>query len=388
MHKICSLENLREGFRQVKRNKGCPGIDRQTITEFEAQLDQNLAKLAQELRTGKYRPQPVHRIWIPKPGRSEKRPLGIPTVRDRVVQAAIRNVVEPIFEPGFAEQSYGFRPGRGCLDAVLLVDALLKAGHTYVLDADIKSCFDSIPHEPLLNLVEAKIKDERIINLIRKFLVAGVMENGAALWVPQHGTPQGGVISPLLSNIYLDPLDHLVERLGFEMVRYADDFMIMCRSHSKAVAAREIAGDWLTKRGLTLHPVKTHIVDFMLPEAFIFLGYHFHQDQRQPGEKSLNNLKQSLWKKTRRSRTGDLATIIQETNETLRGWFEYFKFSTGSFQDLDIWVMGRLRGILRKWKGGKGSKGLNQKSWPDSFFTDQGLFSLSAAHSGISLCWR
>ena len=205
-------------------------------------------------------PQAVRRVWIPKPGSKEKRPLGIPTVEDRVVQAALLNVLEPIFERDFAEQSYGFRPKRGCKDALRRVVDLLKAGYVWVVDADLKSYFDTIPHGRLIKRVEEKVSDGRVIELLQKYLKQDVMD-GMESWTPEEGTPQGAIVSPLLSNIYLDPLDHEMAGEGFQMVRYADDFVILCRSEAEAQEALERVQSWTVQAGLTLHPEKTRIVN-------------------------------------------------------------------------------------------------------------------------------
>lgn len=220
--KVYPTANLRRAFQKVKANGGAAGVDHQTIEMFEAQLDENLDQIAQHLKGGTYRPQPVKRVWIDKPGTKEKRPLGIPTIRDRVVQSAVRHVLEPIFERDFAEDSYGFRPKRSAKDALRRVDALLKAGYHWVVDADLKSYFDTIPHRPLMDRVATKISDGRIMDLIEAMLKQGVMQT-IGEGQPEEGTPQGAVISPLLSNIYLDPLDHVMVANGTEMIRYADD---------------------------------------------------------------------------------------------------------------------------------------------------------------------
>src|SRR6266480_798824 len=234
--KVYKPRNLRAAFAQVKANQGAAGVDHQTIEMFAADLDTNLTGVSQQLADGSYRPQAVRRQWIAKPGSSEKRPLGIPTVRSRVVETALRNVLEPIFERDFAEHSYGFRPTRGCKDALRRVNYLLQQGYNWVVDADLKSYYDTIPREPLLARVEEKVADGPVLALIAAYLQQGVME-GMKLWQPAAGTPQGAVISPLLSNIYLNPMDHLMAARGFEMVRYADDFVLMCRSEAEAQQA-------------------------------------------------------------------------------------------------------------------------------------------------------
>ncbi len=205
--KVFSERNLLAAFQQVARNDGAPGVDHVSVGEFGEQLPENLWQLSDALKADLYRPQAIRRVQIPKPGTTETRPLGIPTVRDRIVQAAVVNVIEPVFERDFAEQSYGFRPGRGCKDVLRRVDQLLQAGFVHVVDADLKGYFDSIPHDRLMSLLEGKLADGRVLSLIKAFLTAGIMEDGTES-APQSGAPQGAVLSPLLSNIYLDPLDH------------------------------------------------------------------------------------------------------------------------------------------------------------------------------------
>ena len=220
--KVYATGNLDAAFEQVSRNKGAPGIDRQSIDRFESNRVANLDDLGEQLRNGTYQPQPVRRVWIEKVGSKEKRPLGIPTVRDRIVQTALRNVLEPIFEREFAEQSYGFRPKRSAKDALRRVVQLLEAGYTYVVDADIRSYYDTIPRTALMTQIERRVSDGRVLALVQAMLNQSVMD-GLNRWEPEAGTPQGAVISPLLSNIYLDPLDQAMVQAGQQMVRYADD---------------------------------------------------------------------------------------------------------------------------------------------------------------------
>ena len=234
--KLHSEATLRAAFAQVKANRGAAGVDHVKVEQYAKDEDANLRRLSEELRTASYRPQQIRRHYIPKPGSQEMRPLGIPTVRDRVVQTALRMVLEPIYEKDFAAHSYGFRPGRGCKDALRRVAGLLAAGYVHIVDADLKSYFDTIPKDRLKALIGQKVSDGRILALIASFLEQGVLD-GAREWTPEQGTPQGAVVSPLLSNIYLDPLDHLMAGRGFEMVRYADDFVVMCRSKEDAAAA-------------------------------------------------------------------------------------------------------------------------------------------------------
>ena len=389
--KVWRPANLQAAFAKVQANGGAAGADHQTIAMFAQDLERNLARLREQLRDGTYRPQPVRRVQIPKPGSRERRPLGIPTVRDRVVQTALRQVLEPIFERDFAEHSYGFRPGRGCKDALRRVDALLGAGHVHVVDVDLKSYFDSIPHDRLMARVRTKIADSRVLGLIESFLTQGVLE-GLETWTPTAGSPQGAVISPLLSNVYLDPLDQFMAAAGFEMVRYADDFVILCRDATTAAAALRRVRDWTAEAGLTLHPEKTRLVDLNGPEGFDFLGYHFQRDRRRPGrfhrwprKKSVQKLKDTLRAKTPRVSGQSLRVIIASVNRTLRGWFEYFQHTTSrrELATLDGWLRRRLRRILqkrRKQRHGNG-RGRAHWRWPNVYFAEQELYSLATAHA-------
>jgi RNA-directed DNA polymerase len=245
--KVYARVNLFHACRKVVGNKGAPGVDHVTVEKFDSQSREELARLQAELQNDTYRPQSVRRKWLDKPGSSEKRPLGIPTVRDRVVQTALRNVVEPIFDVTFAEHSYGFRPQRGCHHALEHVERALDAGNVYVVDADLKSYFDTINHEKLLDRIREKVSDSRILKLIEMFLQQGIMD-GLSLWTPEEGSPQGAVISPLLANIFLNPLDHLIAGAGFQMVRYADDFVVLCQTREDADRALEMVKQWVRKR--------------------------------------------------------------------------------------------------------------------------------------------
>jgi RNA-directed DNA polymerase len=379
--KVYALPTLRAAFARVKANRGAPGVDHVTVAMCDARLDANLAVLSQALRDGTYRPQPIRRHWIPK-GPRERRPLGIPTVRDRVVQTALRLVLEPLFEVTFAPHSYGFRPQRGAKDALRRVAALLQAGHRYVVDADLQAYFDSIPHAPLRAQVRSRVSDSRVLALVDAFLQQPVFE-GLTQWTVDEGTPQGAVISPVLANLYLDPLDHTVAAAGFEMVRYADDFVILCRTAEEAEQALTLVRRWTEAAGVRLHPEKTHLVDMERPGGFDFLGYHFEGDHRWPRQKSLQKLRDAVRQKTRRANGHSLAVIIDDVNRTLVGWFGYFKHSHGSFQSLDGWIRMRLRSILRKRAGdrGRGDGVADSRRWPTTFFATHGLFSLAHAHA-------
>ncbi len=297
-----------------------------------------------------------------------------------MVQTALRMVLEPIFERDFAEHSYGFRPRRGCKDALRRVDGLLKAGYTYIVDADLKSYFDTIPHDRLMTLIKQKVSDGRVLNLIEAFLKQGVLDD-LQEWTPEMGSPQGAVVSPLLSNIYLNPLDHKMAQEGFEMVRYADDFVILCRSPEDATRALAVVQEWTAEAGLTLHPTKTRIVD-ATTDSFEFLGYRFSKGKRFPRTKSMQKLKDTIRAKTKRTNGQCLPAIIGSLNPTLRGWFEYFKHSyKTTFPSLDGWIRGRLRSILRKRQKKRGrGRGSDHQRWPNAYFADLGLYSLKAAH--------
>ena len=382
MDKVYRLPNLLSAYEEVKRRGGGAGVDHETIKMFERDLMANLKKLSAEMANGRYRPRAVKRTWIPKPGSREKRPLGIPTVRDRVAQAALRHVLEPIFERDFAEQSYGFRPGRGCKDALRRVNGLLEAGQHWVVDADLKSYFDTIPKEALMKRIEEKVSDGRVTEMLRGYLNQEVLE-GMAGWIPEAGTPQGSGISPLLSNIYLDELDQRMKQLGYEMVRYADDFVILSRSEEEAQKALEEVRRWTAKAGLTLHPEKTRIVDARQKNAgFDFLGYHFERSLRWPRAKNVKKLKETIKPKTKRTNGQSLQAIITNVNRTLKGWYQYFKHSHWTtFEPIDGWIRGRLRSILRKRsrKRGRARTLGDHHRWPNAYFAEQGLFSLVTA---------
>jgi RNA-directed DNA polymerase len=289
--------------------------------------------------------------------------------------------MEPIFEREFAAHSYGFRPQRGCRDALRRVDSLLKQGFVHVVDVDLKSYFDTIPHEPLMARIRERIADRRLLSLVEAFLKAGIME-GLQEWTPEKGAPQGAVLSPLLSNVYLNPLDHHMAQQGLEMIRYADDFVILCRSREEAERALDLVQQWAATAGLTVHPVKTRIVH-AVTEEFEFLGYAFREGRRFPRKKSLKKFKDSIRAKTKRTNGRSLEAIIAKLNPQLRGWFGYFKHSFHRvFGSLDGWIRMRLRSILRKRlkKRGRG-RGKDHQRWPNRYFAKRGLYSLKAAHA-------
>jgi len=379
--KVYAPATLDLAWAKVLAKKGAAGVDGQSLEKFAARSEVYLTELSQALAAGTYRPQPVRRVDIPK-GDGGTRPLGIPAVKDRIVQTAMKMVIEPIFEVGFLEGSYGFRPGRGCHDALREMDRLIKDGFTHVVDADLKAYFDSIPWDLLMELVEEKVSDGRILDLLRGWLKADIMR-GAEQWTPTTGAPQGAVISPLLANIYLHPLDAHMADLGYRMVRYADDFVVLCRSREEADAALAEIRQWVDANGLDLHPDKTHVGDCrQAGEGFDFLGYRFEAGRRWVRKKSLKRLKDRIREKTRRSRGDSLARIVSDLNPMLKGWFGYFKHAYKTeFSSLDGFIRRRLRAILRKQEK-RPAFGLcpnDSRRWPNAFFAEAGLFALTTA---------
>lgn len=381
--KVYRQESLRAAWAHVRERGGCAGIDKVSIGMFASRADKRIERLSEQLREGRYEARPVKRVWIPKGG-GQLRPLGVPTIIDRVVQTSLRNVIEPIFERKFEASSYGFRPGRGCKEALREVARRLKAGQTWVVDVDIEKYFDSIDRERLLDLVAEEIADGSILSLIRQYLDQDVME-GAKRWRPEAGTPQGAVISPLLANLYLHPVDVAMRSEGYAMIRYADDMVVMCTSRDEADKALGRLNALLTERGLRLHPVKTRVVDASDRPGFEFLGYQFFGHSRYPRASSEKKLRNSLRPKTPRTSGESLKTIIDQVNATLRGWFSYFKHSSRSaFNRIDAWVRMRLRSILRKRskRHGRGG-GLDHRRWTNAYLQQLGLFSLCQAHEPL-----
>jgi RNA-directed DNA polymerase len=390
--KVYRSSNLNSAYKRVAANKGAPGVDGITIERYGQMLPHAHEKLSQELRSGDYTPHPVKRVYIDKPGSSDKRPLGLPCVRERVVQTALKQVVEPIFEATFHPWSFGFRPGVGCKDALREVNRSLKEGYCHVVDADIKSYFDQIDRALLMDRLREHIADGPLLDLFEKFLQQGVMEN-MHYWETEKGTPQGAVISPLLANIFLNPFDWLMNHHGIRCIRYADDFVLLCRTRSEAETALQIAREWMSSQKLTLHPEKTRLVDMNTASAeFTFLGYTFKRINdrkghpqliRQASEKALRKLRQTLREPTRRCNGHSLPEIIAKVNQILRGWYGYFKQSHGFIlRNVDGYVRRRLRRILRKRskrQGGTGKCLEDHKRWPNVFFDQLGLFSLKQA---------
>jgi len=363
--------SLEAAWRKVARNQGAAGVDGQSIERFAAQSERYLRELGESLRDGSYRPSPIKRVEIPK-GDGRTRPLGIPTVKDRIVQTALKMVIEPIFEVQFRPGSYGFRPGRGCKDALREVDGLLRDGHAFVVDADLQSYFDTIPHDRLMARMKESISDGRVLALIEGFLRQDIMTD-MGNWQPTTGTPQGAVLSPLLANIYLHPLDLLMEQSGYRMVRYADDLVVLCRTEAEAQAALCLLQAWVADNGLTLHPHKTRVGDWRQPgQGFEFLGYRFEAGRRLVRKKSLKALKDKVRHKTGRSRGDSLERIIEDLKHT----------TPSLFARIDGFVRRRLRAVLRKQdkRPGSGRCQSDHQRWSNAFFASGGLFTLHEAH--------
>jgi group II intron reverse transcriptase/maturase len=364
---------MRRAFQNVKRNRGAAGVDRVSIQMFEANLEQNLLALMADLKRGGYHARPLRRAYIPKSD-GKLRPLGIPTVRDRVAQEVIRSLLEPIFEPHFSEFSFGFRPGRNAHQAIVAVNTAHEAGFKWVVDADIQSFFDNIPHDLILNQVAEGVADGNILRLLREFLSAGVMEE-FTLRPSVSGTPQGGVISPLLANIVLNILDQRLTCAGYRFVRYADDFVVLCRTHAQAKQALDFVDTTLRQElGLSLSSAKTKVTNFV--KGFDFLGFHLTRRKASVRSKSIEKLKDRVRQITARSHNLDQETI-RALNRTLIGFAHYFAlpFATVKMQfaELDCWIRLRLRAMKFK----RINRGDNRR-WPTRCLIRMGLVSLSA----------
>jgi RNA-directed DNA polymerase len=347
-----TLDTLHQACKAVKRNRGAAGRDKQSIKMFEANLEENLLALRRELKSGTYHPIPLRRVYISK-GKGALRPLGIPAVRCRVAQEVIRALIEPIFEPTFHDSSHGFRRRRSCHTAMEQLVELPQQGYRVVVDADLRGFFDSIPHQLILDLVAREIADGNILSLIKKFLQAGVMEEGEVR-PTRKGTPQGGVVSPRLANLVLNHLDWRLEALGYRFVRYADDFVVLGKTTRQAEKARQAVtacvGDEL---GLALNPEKTRWTTF--GQGFNFLGYAVSARTIRMGGKAEERFKMKIKALTRRSHTLE-AEVVMQVNRVIRGTVRYFAtaFTTclGQFNELDRWIRMRIRCMKYKriWK--------------------------------------
>ncbi len=380
--KIYSPKTLNIAWQQVKSNKGSAGVDKISIERFGYKEEIYLEELHQSLKEQSYHPQPVKRVYIPKAG-GKKRPLGIPTLKDRIVQTAIKLAIEPIFENEFLDMSYGFRPNRGCKDALREVDHLLKEGYVWVVDADFKSYFDTISHDRLMRHIEEKISDQPLLDLIYKYLKQDIID-GLKQWVPATGTPQGAVLSPLLANIYLHPLDMMLIQSGCRVVRYADDFVILSKTEPEAKRALEKVQEWVKNNDLQLHPDKTHTGNALIKgQGFEFLGYRFEAGRRFVRKKSIMNFKDKVRAKTKRSRSGSINEIIAELNPLLGGWFEYFKHAHYTiFKRNDGFVRRRLRAIILTRNKKKNCFGITlnaHRLYPNTYFANLNLFTSNEA---------
>jgi len=340
---------MHRAFRNVRRNRGAAGIDRESIAAFEINLEANLLALMRRLKDGTYQPLPLRRVHIPK-GQGQTRPLGIPAVRDRVAQEVVRLLLSPLFERIFHDDSYGFRPDRNCHMAVQQVLELHQQGYTYVLDADIKGFFDNLPHQVIMAAVAAEVADGTILDLVERFLKAGVMEEGV-LQPTTVGTPQGGVISPLLANIALNSLDWQLHDAGYRFVRYADDFVVLCRTEVQVQEAHDLVQRHLTSLGLTLSAEKTKTTKFR--EGFAFLGFTISAWSVTMRPKSVEKFKAKVRELTPRHHNLD-ATVIRKLNSVIRGMANYFATSFSHvgncFRGLDRWIRMRLRCMKYKRK--------------------------------------
>jgi len=352
---------MRASFKAVKRNRGAAGIDKVSIKMFEANLAENLRALMRDLKSGSFQPLPLRRHLIPK-NETEFRPLGIPAVRDRVAQEVVRRLLSPIFEPLFHPASYGFRPGRNCHMALEAVLKLHEEGYQSILDADIKRFFDNLPHQVIMQAVAERVADGNILRLVEKFLTSGVMDNG--IFKPTTiGTPQGGVVSPLLANIVLNHLDWQLDHAGLRFVRYADDFVVLCQSQDQAKEALALVQQVLEQRlGLQLSREKTQVTSY--GKGYAFLGFSLSSRSRRMRPKSVKKFKDKIRELTPRKHNLD-ASRIEELNRVIRGTAQYFatRFFTGRevFHKLDSWIRMRLRCMKTKRKNTNDNKKLRNK---------------------------
>lgn len=381
--KVYRPATLLAAWRKVAANAGVAGVDRQSVEQFAAKAEPYLGELEAALKAGTYQPLAVLRVEISK-GPGKTRPLGIPAVKDRIVQTALKLVIEPIFEREFLDTSYGFRPGRGCKDALREVDWLLKEGYTHVVDADLQSYFDTIPHAPLMARVGERVSDGRLLELIEAFLHQDIVK-GVQRWTPTGGTPQGAVISPLLANLYLHSLDGLMRESGYRMVRYADDFVVLCKTAEEAQAGLAKVRAWVETNGLTLNLDKTHVGNCLEEgHGFDFLGYRFEAGQRWVRRKSLHAIRDRIRAKTGRTEGNSLAAIIAILNPMLKGWFGYFKHAhPWTFSGMDGFARRRLRSLRCKQmkRPGTGRTLADHRRWPNAFFAEMGLFTMIEAHA-------
>lgn len=371
--KIWSFDNLEHAFSKVKENSGAAGVDRVSIGQFEKQRQQKLLEIQRVLRSKRYEAIPVRRVEIPKPN-GGFRPLGIPTVRDRVVQQAALNILGPIFEDKFLDCSYGFRNGRNTHQAIAKVEQYRSEGCEWVVEADIESFFDAVDHELLIDQVAEEISDGSVLRLVRSWLEAGAFK-GMKLIETKVGTPQGGVISPLLANVYLHPFDVQMIALGFKLVRYADDFVVMCESEEEADRAIEAIKQILSELKLNVNAYKTGIVQLSKTEGFVFLGFKIFREHKVPGEKAVKGFKNRIRVITRRQQPFNIEEVVQRLNPVIRGWGNYFKIANVNWQykGLDSWIRMRLRSFIERKKSYEANRRLTNQ-----YFSELELCTLSS----------
>jgi len=379
--KVYAQSNLERAWEKVRSNKGAGGVDRQTIASFERKKEQELRELHRLLREKRYRPHALRRVYIPK-ANGEQRPLGIPTIRDRVVQQALLNILEPIFEPLFHDHSYGFRPQRDTHQAIAHVRKAVSEGKEWIVDVDIRKYFDTVNHDLLLDAVNEEISDGSVLRLLRMFLESGVMENGVRM-ATEEGTPQGGVISPLLANIYLNRFDWEMAKAGYDVVRYADDFVVLCATQEEAHRAHEAVKNIIEGQlRLQLHPEKTRIVHHK-ESSFDFVGFLVHRRYLWPRIKSLDKFKDRVKVLTRRQQPRNVQEVIHDLNYPLRGFGNYFRVADvkGLFEDLDGWIRMRLRCFMEK------KKAVKHQNYriSNNVLASMGLVSLSTLKAEYSL---
>ena len=341
--KIYNQNNILEAFKLVKKNKGAPGIDGETVQDFECLLDEKINEIHCELKNGDYKPNAVRRTYIKKDDGSE-RPLGIPTVKDRVVQQAVRNIIEPIFEPDFHPSSYGYRPKRSCQMAVAKAEGFAKHwGLEYVVDMDLSKCFDTLNHELIIKSVNKRISDGKVLKLIEAFLQSGTLEDGS-FYETTIGSPQGGVISPLLMNIYMDKFDQEMKNKNIRIVRYADDILIFAKSKSEAGRYKEIATKILEQElKLTVNAKKTHITN--IDKGIAYLGFIIKRKYISIQPKRIEKLKDKIRELTPRNSGLNVEYMVWKLNPILRGWCNYFKIANckSTFANIIGWIRRRLR---------------------------------------------
>lgn len=350
--KVYSLANLQKASAKVCSNGGAAGIDGVSVSKWKAHEEQNLGILRRKLIEDRCRAMPVRRVDIPKPGKKgEFRPLGIPCVSERVCQQAVSQKLAPVFEELFFDDSHGFRPGRSTHTAARRIEELRKAGYVHAVDLDIKNFFGSVDHDIMMRLVKRVVKDRRVLGLIRGWLKAGVMHEGDIRF-ETSGTPQGGTISPLLSNIYLTPFDLALQKAGVRHVRYADDVVMLCRTEEEAEAALLLARECLTRLKLCLSEEKTKVTNFR--EGFDFLGFRFRKSSRGVANKSMRTFHEKVREKTKRQQgNAPWHTLIGSLNPLLRGWANYHRHGNnrGLFRKLDKWIRNRVRAYVRqRWR--------------------------------------